>query len=101
MSNLYVKYPMRYCRSPCWLASDGRPGLAYVSVACCACLGPFPTMHCLRCAVLRFARLTGDVHSLSAVDIKLLSLAHSLEVAAHGTAHLHDEPHQVTTHGYP
>lgn len=36
----------------------------------------------------RFARETGDIAALSTTDIKLLALAHTLEVAAHGTAHL-------------
>ncbi|EFJ43518.1 hypothetical protein VOLCADRAFT_119051, partial [Volvox carteri f. nagariensis] len=47
-------------------------------------------------AVQRFARETGDIHSLSSVDVKLLALAHTLEVAAHGTAHLRDHPVQVS-----
>ena len=43
-------------------------------------------------AVLRFARATGDVHALSAVDVRLLALAHSLEVAYYGAAHLREQP---------
>jgi rRNA maturation endonuclease Nob1 len=39
-------------------------------------------------AVTRFARATGDMHSLSAVDVKLLALAYTLEAATHGTSHL-------------
>jgi hypothetical protein len=39
-------------------------------------------------AVTRFARATGDMHSLSAVDLRLMALARTLEVAAHGDAHL-------------
>ncbi len=39
-------------------------------------------------AVTRFARATGDLHSLSAVDIKLVALAYTLEVAAYGADHL-------------
>ncbi|KAF6254528.1 hypothetical protein COO60DRAFT_1627844 [Scenedesmus sp. NREL 46B-D3] len=38
-------------------------------------------------AVTRFARETGDIAVLSSVDLKLLALAHTLEVAAHGTDH--------------
>ncbi|GIL95464.1 hypothetical protein Vretimale_1488, partial [Volvox reticuliferus] len=48
-------------------------------------------------AVQRFARETGDIHSLSAVDLKLLALAHTLEVAVHGTSHLREHPVQVRT----
>ncbi|GAB4823751.1 hypothetical protein N2152v2_010797 [Parachlorella kessleri] len=43
-------------------------------------------------AVLRFARATGDVHALSAVDVRLLALAHTLEVAYYGSAHLREQP---------
>jgi rRNA maturation endonuclease Nob1 len=46
-------------------------------------------------AVTRFARETGDIHALSAVDLKLLALAHTLEVAAHGPGHLKEHPNQV------
>lgn len=51
----------------------------------------------LRCvvAVTRFARETGDVAALSSIDIKLLALAHTLEVAAHGSAHLAAHASQV------
>jgi PIN domain of ribonuclease len=39
-------------------------------------------------AVTRFARATGDLHSLSAVDVKLLALAYTLEAATYGSSHL-------------
>ena len=39
-------------------------------------------------AVTRFARATGDLHSLSAVDTKLVALAYTLEAATYGTSHL-------------
>jgi len=42
----------------------------------------------LHSAVTRFARATGDLHSLSAVDVKLVALAYTLEAAAYGTTHL-------------
>ncbi len=45
--------------------------------------------------VQRFARETGDIHSLSAVDLKLLALAHTLEVAANGTENIREHPVQV------
>ncbi|KXZ44204.1 hypothetical protein GPECTOR_71g565 [Gonium pectorale] len=48
-------------------------------------------------AVQRFARETGDIHSLSAVDLKLLALTHTLELVAHGSAHLREHPVQVRT----
>lgn len=41
---------------------------------------------------MAFARASGEVPSLSAVDIKLIALAHTLEVAAHGHAHLRSSP---------
>ncbi|EFN52880.1 hypothetical protein CHLNCDRAFT_138388 [Chlorella variabilis] len=40
----------------------------------------------------KFARATGDIHALSTADIRLIALAHGLEVAAHGSGHLHDLP---------
>ncbi|GBG90588.1 hypothetical protein CBR_g50931 [Chara braunii] len=45
--------------------------------------------------VMRFARLTGDLHSLSATDVKLIALAHTLEVESHGAEHLHKTPPTV------
>lgn len=43
-------------------------------------------------AVLAFARATGDLHALSRADLRLVALAHTLEVAAHGSGHLRAEP---------
>eukprot|EP00775_Hariotina_reticulata_P013406 gene13406-13534_t len=45
-------------------------------------------------SLTRFARETGDVSALSSNDIKLLALAHTLEVAAYGSQHLHAHPSQ-------
>eukprot|EP00884_Botryococcus_braunii_P015629 jgi/Botrbrau1/274/Bobra.0022s0243.1 len=42
--------------------------------------------------VMKFARATGELHSLSKVDIKLLALVHTLEVAVRGSDHLPSEP---------
>ena len=42
--------------------------------------------------MLRFARATGDLHSLSTADIRLIALAHTLEVARHGSAALRALP---------
>lgn len=42
--------------------------------------------------MLRFARATGDLHSLSTADIRLIALAHTLEVARHGDAALRALP---------
>lgn len=39
-----------------------------------------------------FARATGDLHALSAVDTRLIALAHTLEVNYYGSAHLRDRP---------
>lgn len=41
---------------------------------------------------MRFARDTGELNSLSKVDIKLLALVHTLEVAARGSDHLPSKP---------
>lgn len=43
-------------------------------------------------SVMRFARATGDSHSLSSVDVRLLALAHTLEVHYYGSAHLRTQP---------
>jgi hypothetical protein len=48
-------------------------------------------------AVIRFARETGDIHVLSKVDIKLLALAHTLELIAHGSSHIQEHPGKVGT----
>lgn len=42
--------------------------------------------------MLRFARATGDLHSLSSADIRLIALAHTLEVARHGDVALRALP---------
>jgi len=52
-------------------------------------------------AVRQFAIATGDIYSLSAADLRLLSLCRTLEAAAHGTAHLRTRParrHERTRH---
>jgi RNA-binding protein NOB1 len=46
-------------------------------------------------AVTAFARATGDIHALSKTDLKLLALVHTLEVAAHGSAHIRTSPAQA------
>lgn len=46
-------------------------------------------------AVRRFARDTGDINVLSAVDMKLIALAHSLEQQLHGGGRIRDKPAQV------
>lgn len=59
-------------------------------------------MVCLSFAVSKFAQATGDLHSLSLADLKLLALSYSLEKAAHGDEHLRKHPQQVFCHmGYP
>ncbi|BDA44182.1 probable RNA-binding protein NOB1 [Coccomyxa sp. Obi] len=49
-------------------------------------------------AVMAFARDSGELHSLSTVDIKLIALAHTLEVAAHGHANLRSAPPPPRVH---
>lgn len=49
-------------------------------------------------AVLRFARATGDLHSLSSADIKLIALAHTLELARHGDSALKLLPETAGVH---
>ena len=40
----------------------------------------------------KFARVTGDIHALSAADVRLIALAHSLHSALYGGDRLHTEP---------
>ncbi|KAL3322485.1 hypothetical protein AABB24_039878 [Solanum stoloniferum] len=42
--------------------------------------------------VISFARATGDLHTLSDVDLKLIALTYTLEAQFHGTQHLRDCP---------
>lgn len=48
--------------------------------------------------MLRFARATGDLHSLSAADVKLIALAHTLQVARHGSSGLKELPDLPSVH---
>lgn len=42
--------------------------------------------------VISFARATGDLQTLSDVDLKLIALTYTLETQIHGTSHLRDSP---------
>uniref|UniRef100_A0A0E0N8U2 RNA-binding protein NOB1 n=1 Tax=Oryza rufipogon TaxID=4529 RepID=A0A0E0N8U2_ORYRU len=42
--------------------------------------------------VVKFARETGDLQTLSDVDIKIIALAYMLETEIHGTNHLREQP---------
>lgn len=45
--------------------------------------------------VIKFARATGDLQTLSDVDLKLIALTYTLESQIHGTNHLRDAPPPV------
>lgn len=45
--------------------------------------------------VVKFARETGDLQTLSDVDLKLIALTYMLEAQIHGTNHLRDSPPQL------
>ncbi|KAE8722510.1 actin-depolymerizing factor 1-like [Hibiscus syriacus] len=45
--------------------------------------------------VIKFARATGDLQTLSDVDLKLIALTYTLESQIHGTHHLRDAPPPV------
>nr|KYP65611.1 RNA-binding protein NOB1 [Cajanus cajan] len=45
--------------------------------------------------VIKFARATGDLQTLSDVDIKLMALTYTLEAQIHGTKHIRDAPPPV------
>ncbi|KAI9117967.1 hypothetical protein K1719_011109 [Acacia pycnantha] len=45
--------------------------------------------------VIKFAKATGDLQTLSDVDLKLIALTYTLEAQIHGTKHLRDIPPPV------
>ncbi|KAI3703442.1 hypothetical protein L1987_73521 [Smallanthus sonchifolius] len=47
--------------------------------------------------VISFARATGDLQTLSDVDLKLIALTYTLESQIHGTSHLRDSPPPIRT----
>uniref|UniRef100_A0A1J3ICS4 RNA-binding protein NOB1 n=1 Tax=Noccaea caerulescens TaxID=107243 RepID=A0A1J3ICS4_NOCCA len=47
--------------------------------------------------VKKFARATGDLQTLSDVDLKLIALTYTLEAHVHGTKHLRDVPPPIQT----
>ncbi|XP_071687026.1 RNA-binding NOB1-like protein [Rutidosis leptorrhynchoides] len=47
--------------------------------------------------VISFAKATGDLQTLSDVDLKLIALTHTLESQIHGTSHLRDAPPPIRT----
>ncbi|KAK2989085.1 hypothetical protein RJ640_018874, partial [Escallonia rubra] len=47
--------------------------------------------------VINFARATGDLQTLSDVDLKLIALTYTLEAQMHGTKHLRDDPPPIHT----
>nr|XP_043629633.1 RNA-binding NOB1-like protein [Erigeron canadensis] len=47
--------------------------------------------------VISFARATGDLQTLSDVDLKLIALTYTLESQIHGTSHLRDAPPPIRT----
>ncbi|KAK6137617.1 hypothetical protein DH2020_028643 [Rehmannia glutinosa] len=47
--------------------------------------------------VINFAKATGDLQTLSDVDLKLIALTYTLESQIHGTQHLRDSPPPIHT----
>ncbi|KAJ9173587.1 hypothetical protein P3X46_016706 [Hevea brasiliensis] len=47
--------------------------------------------------VVKFARATGDLQTLSDVDLKLIALTYTLEAQIHGTKHVRDAPSPIHT----
>lgn len=52
---------------------------------------------CFFSAVIKFARATGDLQTLSDVDLKLIALSYTLEAQVHGTKYLRDVPPPIQT----
>jgi hypothetical protein len=48
--------------------------------------------------VIQFAKATGDLQSLSEVDLKLIALAFTLESEIHGISHLRKNPPPLQVH---
>jgi hypothetical protein len=78
----------------CWCARAAAHATGH-TVVCLAAL----SLSRAHAAVTKFARATGDIAALSATDVRLMALAHTLEVAAHGAAHLLAHPNQVRRGG--
>ncbi|XP_022845520.1 RNA-binding protein NOB1 isoform X1 [Olea europaea var. sylvestris] len=55
-----------------------------------------PSSDALR-KVINFARATGDLQTLSDVDLKLIALTYTLEAQTHGTHHIRDNPPPIQT----
>ncbi|PIN10272.1 hypothetical protein CDL12_17140 [Handroanthus impetiginosus] len=47
--------------------------------------------------VINFAKATGDLQTLSDVDLKLIALTYTLEAQIHGTQHLRESPPPINT----
>ncbi|XP_076945456.1 RNA-binding NOB1-like protein [Bidens hawaiensis] len=47
--------------------------------------------------VISFAKATGDLQTLSDVDLKLIALTYTLETQIHGTSHLRETPPPIRT----
>ncbi|VAI41907.1 unnamed protein product [Triticum turgidum subsp. durum] len=47
---------------------------------------------CCLARIVKFARETGDLQTLSDVDMKIIALAYMLEAEVHGTSHLREQP---------
>ncbi|KAF2297802.1 hypothetical protein GH714_003166 [Hevea brasiliensis] len=47
--------------------------------------------------IVKFARATGDLQTLSDVDLKLIALTYTLEAQIHGTKHVRDAPSPIHT----
>ncbi|WCJ26243.1 RNA-binding NOB1-like protein [Euphorbia peplus] len=47
--------------------------------------------------VIKFARATGDLQTLSNVDLKLIALTYTFEAQIHGTKHIRDVPPPIHT----
>lgn len=114
------------CRLPCRSACRASGAARWVAAAACAaaassarahacdtskrrwaCTPPGPLPACTQArkhshtrAVTRFARETGDIHALSAADLRVLALCHTLEVASNGSSQLREHPMQVGEVGH-
>lgn len=48
--------------------------------------------------MIQFAKATGDLQSLSEVDLKLIALAYTMEAEIHGVSHIRKRPPPLQVH---
>ena len=71
---------------------NGKTGISTIIRGCCFDVGATADCGSFCRIVTAFAKAIGEFHTLSRVDLHLLALTHSLEVASHGDKHVRQTP---------